>query len=220
MNTVTPDLHDPQQLDEFVRLAFIAQQSRDSQRSLHARIATTAVTLGEAAARVEAYFEGGEFAAEVANRVITFLDAVRTKRTRYWQVEYVIQGKGFRSSKMHTGETARAQYEWAGRLPGAEQVTITECTDTLTYFPANVEVLPREQDRPAPDVPGAYQVHRFYKYDGEGPAVLPDGAAVRRAHAHLYDGRPRRYALAPRLLDVIRVVMTRPVDVDQVTPLR
>lgn len=219
MKTHDLDVTNPADLDVFVRLAFIAEQSRDAARSLSGRLATAVVTHGEDAARAEARYQGGDHAARTVERVISFLRAVRTQRSRYWAVGYDAHGTAYHGS-MLSAEAVPAQHEWVVNRFGAESVRITEYTDTLTSVPADPDALPRDEDHQAPTVPGAHKVTRYYRFNGEGPAALPDAAAVAYARQHLYAARIRRYALPPLLLDTVRVVMARPLTgPDQVTRL-
>lgn len=218
MTALDLDMTEPAHLDMFVRLAFIAEQSHDPVRSLSARLATTVLTHGEDIARAEAYNQGSDTAARTVERVIAFMRAVRTERSRYWSVSYDHHGKEFTGTMLHAPGVP-AQHEWAVARFGAESVRITEYTDTLTSAPADPDALPGDEHHQTPEVPGAYKVTRFYRFDGEGPAALPDAAAVAYTRQHLYTARPRRFALPPLLLDTVRVVMARPVDVDQVAPL-
>ncbi|WP_435137326.1 hypothetical protein [Actinacidiphila sp. bgisy144] len=214
----TPDLTAPHVAEHLVRLAFINEQSR-TPTSLSAQWARTVLTSGDEVAWMLAYVEGGKTGIQVAERVIAFMRAVRTERFRYWTVSYSVFGKDRTGSVMAEARTARAQHEWAARRPGADDVRITEYTDTLVSVPVDPDRLPRDEDHRPPAIPGAREVHRFYRYDGEGPAVLPSAAAVARARRHLLAVRPRRYALPPVLLDTVRVVAARTVAPDEITPL-
>ena len=216
---VALDVTKPEELAALVKLAFIAEQSH-AHNSLSARLARSVVLDGEESAWLLAYFEGGEHCVRTVERVMAFLRAVRTERFRSWKVSYDQHGKEFTGSALADVHTTRAQHEWTVRRFGPDAgARITEYTDTLFSVPADPDRLPRDERHQAPTVPGAHQVHRFYRFDGEGPAALPDAAAVAYTRQHLYDARPRRYALPPVLLDTVRVVVARPVDVDQVAPL-
>ncbi|TDT93313.1 hypothetical protein EDD99_8122 [Streptomyces sp. 846.5] len=207
------------ELDRFLRLEIIGEQSQGMDKGRTARIATAYVFDGEDMARRVAREWGGDAAQAVADRVITFMEAIRTERSRYWKVGFDLHGKHFEGTAMDNALTVRAQHEWVERRAGATGVQITEYTATLTSAVADADRLPRDESHQAPDVPGAQEVHRFYRFDGVGPAVLPDAAAVERTREWLRLHRPRRYALPLLLLDTVRTVVARPVDHDQVNPL-
>jgi len=211
------DATDLAELDLFMRLSLIGEQSQGRDKGLTARIASAYVLDGEDAARSLA--GRGEHAEETAARVIAFMRAVRTERSRGWRVGFDLHGKAMESSHLDSPEITRAQFEWTGRVPGATAVRITEYTDTRTSAVADVDRLPHDDYHHAPEVPGAHEVHRFYRFDAEGPAVLPDAAAVARTREWMRIHRPRRYALPLLLLDTVRVVVAREVGPDQVTPL-
>lgn len=216
MTTLELDMNNPAELDMFVRLAFIAEQAHDPARSLSARLATTVLTHGPDTARADAQYEASETGARVAERVISYMAAIRTARVRYWSVSYVEHGHNRRGSMIESPETTRAQYGWAVERFGADAVRITEYTDTRTSVPVDPDALPRDDRHQAPAVPGAHQVTRFYAFDGEGPAALPDAAAVALARKHLRGIRRQRFALPPVLLDTVRVVMAREVTAAEV----
>jgi hypothetical protein len=219
LHTLDTDVTDPAELDRFVRLAIIGEQSHDPARSLSARIATAYVLNGEDDARQAAGYEGGDDVTATTARVIAYMRAIRTERIRYWSVSYDQNGRTFTGTRIESPYTVRAQHEWAARQPGVTAVRITEYTDTLTSVPVDADALPRDEDHQAPHVPGAHEVHRFYRFDNAGPAALRDAAAVALTSSYLRASRPRRYHLPALLLDTIRVVVARPVDHDQVTPL-
>ncbi|MFM9625329.1 hypothetical protein ACKI14_46345 [Streptomyces turgidiscabies] len=219
MTALELDMKNPADLDMFIRLVLIAEQAHDPARSLHAQLATTVLTHGPDIARADAYNHGGETGARVVERVISYVSAIRTTRVRYWTVSYVMNGHERTGAMIESPEKTRAQYEWAARRFGADAARITEYTDTLTSVPVDPDALPRDDRRRAPSVPGAHRVTRFYAFDGEGPAAIPDAAAVALARKHLRAARPRRFALPPVLLDTVRVVMTRAVTIDGVAHL-
>ena len=219
MNILELDMSNPAELDMFVRLALIAEQPRHSARSLSSRIATAMLTHGPETARADALYEAGETGARIAERVISYLAAVRTARLRYWTVSYVMHGRECTGAHIQSPETTRAQYEWVVRRFGAEGARITEYTETLTSVPVDPDALPGDNRHQPLTVPGAHLVTRFYEFDGEGPAVLPDAAAVAHARKRLREFRPRAFALPPVLLDTVRVVIARDVTTDEVASL-
>ncbi|MFP8908366.1 hypothetical protein [Streptomyces atacamensis] len=218
MTTVELDMMNPADLDMFMRLTLITEQTHDPARSLSARLAATVLTHGPDIARAEAQ-QAGDTGARVVERVISYMAAVRTARARYWAVSFKAHGYERSGAMIQTPERTRAQYGWAVERFGAEAVRITEYTDTLTSVPVDPDSLPRDDRHQAPAVPGAHQVSRYYAFDGEGPAVLPDAAAVALARKHLRSVRRRPFALPPVLLDTVRVVMARDVTADEVAPL-
>jgi hypothetical protein len=221
VTTLELDMMNPAELDMFVRLTFIAEQTHDPARSLSARLAATVLTHGPDTARADAQYEAGEASARIVERVISYMLAIRTTRVRYWSVSYVINGQERKGAMIASPETARAQYEWAARRDAITAVRITEYTETLTSVPVDPDALPRDDRHQAPAVPGAHKVTRFYVFDGEGPAAIPDAAAVALVRKNLRPGiRRQRFALPPVLLDTVRVVMAREVTTDEVAPLR
>lgn len=154
------------ELDRFLRLEIIGEQSQGMDKGRTARIATAYVFDGEDMARRVAREWGGDAAQAVADRVITFMEAIRTERSRYWKVGFDLHGKHFEGTAMDNALTVRAQHEWVERRAGATGVQITEYTATLTSAVADADRLPRDESHQAPDVPGAQEVHRFYRFDG------------------------------------------------------
>ena len=219
MSTLEIDATDLAELDTFLRLEIIGEQSQGRDKGLTARIAASYVYDGEDMARRIAREWGGDAVQETTDRVIAFMQAIRTERIRYWSISHDQYGKTFDTTMMDSPYTVRSQYEWAGRQPKTTGVRITEYTDTLTSFPADADRLPRDESHRVPEVPGAHEVHRFYRFDNAGPAVLPDAAAVASTREWLRIHRPRRYALPLLLLDTVRTVVAREVGPDQVTPL-
>ncbi|MFC8671007.1 hypothetical protein [Streptomyces sp. NPDC057199] len=216
MTTLELNMMNPAELDMFVRLAFIAEQAHDPARSLSARLATTVLTHGPDTARADAQYEASETGARVVERVISYMTAIRTTRVRYWTVSHVMNGQERTGAMIESPETTRAQYEWAVKRCGADAVRITEYTDTLTSVPVDPDALPRDDRHQAPAVPGAHLVTRFYAFDGQGPAAIPDAASVALARKHLRGIRRQRFALPPVLLDTVRVVMAREVTAAEV----
>lgn len=219
MPTLELNMHNPAELDMYVRLAFVEEQAGHLAHSLSARLARVMLTYGPDTARADARYEAGDTGLRVAERVISYLAAIRTERSRYWSVSFTDHGREQKGSMIQTPERTRAQYAWAVDRFGSDAVRITEYTDTLTSVPVDPDDLPRDDRHQAPSVPDAHQVTRFYRFDGEGPAALANAAAVAYARQHLRAARHRSFTLPPVLLDTVRVVMAREVTRDEVQPL-